>query len=550
MARITSLGRRAARIVSLRRSAAKARRGEPDPSASGPWARAHLDGGSGLLSIVLESTEPTQVRLRQSVASLTAQLDRVDARTHRLTLGAIERYGTITPLRTGIWRLEAFTPQGWFPVLASEPTKGSVSDNAGAVNYRLYSTPAGLELHSISKQRFDQRWEPVQKYRAARLPRKASTRPVERSVVYECFWGQQVSGNPRALIKPIRTRLPGIVEYWVIDPGSTYAPEGMSPLVRWSAEWYSVLASAGLVVSNAALPSHFQRRSGQTVLQTWHGTPLKRLGLDMLTFEHMGASYTENLRTRSAQWSLLLAPNEHCSEVYPGAFDYDGQLLEVGSPRNDVLASGPDPDTVQRIRSGLSIPEGHRVVLIAPTFRDGAHQSGGAAAVGHIDLDRLCRALGDQVTVLFRAHNWISATDAPVEHPNLLNVSDYPDIADLYQVADLLVTDYSSVMFDFAVTGRPMVFHTPDLEHYRDELRGWYFDLQAVAPGPITRTADELSAAIAHGLAIGAPGEYAERYEAFVQRFNAWERGDASQRVADALVKASVFDAVSPKDSL
>ena len=99
MARITSLGRRAARIVSLRRSAAKARRGEPDPSASGPWARAHLDEGSGLLSIVLESTEPTQVRLRQSVASLTAQLDRVDARTHRLTLGAIERYGTITPNR-------------------------------------------------------------------------------------------------------------------------------------------------------------------------------------------------------------------------------------------------------------------------------------------------------------------------------------------------------------------------------------------------------------------------------------------------------------------
>ena len=94
------------------------------------------------------------------------------------------------------------------------------------------------------------------------------------------------------------------------------------------------------------------------------------------------------------------------------------------------------------------------------------------------------------------------------------------------------------------------MFHTPDLEHYRDELRGWYFDLQAVAPGPITRTADELSAAIAHGLAVGAPGEYAERYEAFVQRFNAWERGDASQRVADALVKASVFDAVSPKDSL
>ena len=197
---------------------------------------------------------------------------------------------------------------------------------------------------------------------------------MERSVVYECFWGQQVSGNPRALIKPIRTRLPGIVEYWVIDPGSTYAPEGMSPLVRWSAEWYSVLASAGLVVSNAALPSHFQRRSGQTVLQTWHGTPLKRLGLDMLTFEHMGASYTENLRTRSAQWSLLLAPNEHCSEVYPGAFDYDGQLLEVGSPRNDVLARRPHPARPPAhsgdLLGGVFLSEPCRPHLL-PTLRQG-----------------------------------------------------------------------------------------------------------------------------------------------------------------------------------
>ncbi len=550
MVHLTSFGHRLGQRLSRLYAESRARRGEPDPNASGPWARASLDTASGLLLVVLESSGANQVRLRHSIGSLTVELERIDAGTHQLPLGAIKRYGTVTPLRTGAWHLEAATTAGWLPVLALAPTKGTVSDAAAGVNYRLLSTPSGLEIHSVAQPYFDQRWRPVQSYRAALVPRRAERRPLKRAVVYECFWGRQVSGNPRALIEPLRQRLPGVAEYWVIDPGSTYAPAGMKALVRWSSEWHMVLASAGLVVTNAALPDHFRRRDGQVVLQTWHGTPLKRLGLDMLTFEHMSPAYAETLRIASAQWSLLLAPNKFCSEVYPGAFAYGGSLLEVGSPRNDALSNGTQPARLEQIRSGLGIEMNRRVVLVAPTFRDGAHSAGGAAAAGHIDLDRLCEALGDGVTVLFRAHNWVSATDAPMERDNLLNVSDYPDIADLYQVADLLVTDYSSVMFDFAVTGRPMVFHTPDLEHYRDELRGWYFDLQAVAPGPITRTADELSAAIAHGLAVGAPGEYAERYEAFVQRFNAWERGDASQRVADALVKASVFDAVSPKDSL
>ncbi len=546
MARITSLGRRMGRYVRRLYVTNRERSGSPDPAATGPWAVANVDTPSGLLSVELAPDDATQVRLRHDLSSLTTPLEHVDAETHHLQLGAVQRYGTATPLRTGTWHVEARTPNGWERLLSREPTKGSVPDIPGGVSYRLGSTPAGLEVRSLSRIQFDQRWKLVQRFRAAALPRQASLRPLARAVVYECFWGRQVGDNPRALIEPIRKRFPAIAEYWVISPGHTYAPAGMVPLVRWSSQWYAMLATAELVVTNAAMPDHFRRRGGQTVVQTWHGTPLKRLGLDMLSFEHMSPNYVENLRIRSQQWSLLLSPSPLCSEVYPKAFDYAGPMLEVGSPRNDVLVGTPDAALIVATRQQLGLDDAQRVVLVAPTFRDGQHQSGDLASTGLIDLDALCEALGEDVTVLFRAHNWIDAAAVPVDRCNLVNVSDHPDIAELYLVADALVTDYSSVMFDFAVTGRPMVFHTPDLEHYRDELRGWYFDLEAEAPGPITRSAEELASAVTDALTHGTPTTHSDRYQAFTERFNAWEDGNAADRVADALVDAASRGGAAP----
>jgi len=110
-----------------------------------------------------------------------------------------------------------------------------------------------------------------------------------------------------------------------------------------------------------------------------------------------------------------------------------------------------------------------------------------------------------------------------------VDVSDYPDIADLYLAADVLVTDYSSAMFDFACTGRPMVFFTPDLERYRDEVRGFYFDFEAEAPGPILRATDEVVEVLKHGDFTA----YKARYEEFAAKFCPWDDGRASARVVD-----------------
>jgi len=361
-------------------------------------------------------------------------------------------------------------------------------------------------------------------------------RALERSVVFECFYGRQVSCHPRALLEPLRQRLDGWTPYWVVSPGYTYAPPGTIPLVRWSSEWYERCATTSLLVSNSGLAPQFRKQPDQVVLQTWHGTPLKRIGLDMLTFDHFRSSYRRERVIEAQQWSYLVSPSAFCSEIFPRAFAYDGPLLEVGSPRNDCLVKPPPAAEIAGIRRRLGITDGSRVVLYAPTWRDNDKRSGSWVGNVPFDLSAAARAVGPDVVILFRAHSNISRLSLLSDEPNVVNVSDYPDIQDLYLASDALITDYSSVMFDFACLGRPMGFHCPDLEEYRDELRGWYFDLEQAAPGPITRELTAFPELVDAVLNDGKQIVASAAYRAFGDRFCASERGDAAERVADTVV--------------
>jgi CDP-glycerol glycerophosphotransferase len=180
------------------------------------------------------------------------------------------------------------------------------------------------------------------------------------------------------------------------------------------------------------------------------------------------------------------------------AFSYDGDVCESGYPRNDLLCSGEAPQVAERVRRRLGLPDGKRVVLYAPTWRDNQYYASGRYRFDfRLDLERAWQQLGDDYVVLLRGHHHM-ADDVPEGgRPGFaINVTAYPDISELFLVSDILVTDYSSVMFDFAATGRPMLFFTYDLEQYRDNLRGFYFDFAAEAPGPLLATSDEVLAAI------------------------------------------------------
>lgn len=492
---------------------------------------ADVDETSGVITLSGDEAVPG-LRLRHEAAGLVVELDRTDPGVWRLRLGALRRYGTTMPLRPGDWHLES-AEDGSRPLVGPAERSWTWEDRSSGISYRIRIDAGGLRVRSLVAPRLDQTWSSLNRARSALARRRAGRAGTGRRIVYECLWGRQVSGNPRALVEPLRRALPDADHRWTVEPGYGHAPPGTEPLIRWSPEWHDALAGAGLVVTNAALPNVFRRRSDQQVLQTWHGTPLKRIGLDMLSFEHMSPGYERDLRTQSRQWTHLLAPNRFCAEVYPRAFAYEGPLLTVGSPRNDLLLGPADPPLVERVRRALGIADGQRVVLFAPTFRDSDLGRRQAGASGGPDLEAL-GALGDGVTLLYRAHDYVADAGAPTTS-RVRNVSDYPDIAELYLIADVLVTDYSSVMFDFALTGRPIVYYCPDLEHYRDELRGWYFDLEATAPGPITADEAALAEALAEALELGVPAGFGERYRAFRERYGGWERGDAADRVAERL---------------
>jgi CDP-glycerol glycerophosphotransferase len=175
------------------------------------------------------------------------------------------------------------------------------------------------------------------------------------------------------------------------------------------------------------------------------------------------------------------------------------------------------------------------VVLYAPTWRDDKYYASGRYRFDHrLDVEQAWKQLGDDYVILMRGH-YHTADDVPagVRPGFVLNVTGYPSISELFLVSDVLVTDYSSAMVDFAATGKPMVFFTYDLEDYRDDLRGFYFDFESVVPGPLLTTSDEVIAAVADLDAVR--DTYRAKYDAFTARFGPLDDGRAGARACDAI---------------
>jgi CDP-glycerol glycerophosphotransferase len=210
-------------------------------------------------------------------------------------------------------------------------------------------------------------------------------------------------------------------------------------------------------------------------------------------------------------------------------------VIETGYPRNDVLSS-PDRHAIRgRVRRELGIADDRTVVLYAPTWRDDAVFEEGAKDFAlALDVDAFEQRLGGDHLLLLRLHYMLTGRLAALDHPSVRDVSAHPDVSELYLAADVLVTDYSSTMFDFAVTGRPQLFFTYDLEDYGDRLRGFYFDFAPIAPGPLLRTGAELLDALADLPHVAA--DHAERYSAFRETFCQLEDGHATDRVVARLL--------------
>ncbi|GGT92541.1 bifunctional glycosyltransferase/CDP-glycerol:glycerophosphate glycerophosphotransferase [Actinomadura citrea] len=360
--------------------------------------------------------------------------------------------------------------------------------------------------------------------------------PVRELVVFDAYKGRQYACNPRGIYDELRRRETDLECVWVTENGQFGKPSGARTVLAGTREHYEALARARYIFGNWSQQEWFTKREDQTYVQCWHGTPLKKLGYDVKKMPFKRTEGVDWMEYDVPQWDLLLAQNAFSVPLFRRAFGYTGDVLESGYPRNDVLSSPHRDEIAAAVRRRLGIPEGKRVVLYAPTWRDDFHQAIGKRAFSlEFEIDRFRAALGRDHVLLLRTHYLV--TDRPRLRPGdcVMDVSVYPDISELFLISDVLVTDYSSSMFDFAVTGRPMVFFTYDLERYRDHVRGFYFDFDAEAPGPLLATTQDVVEALRDPAALETG--FRDARAAFAARYCPHDDGHAGARVLDRVLR-------------
>ncbi|MFB7289850.1 bifunctional glycosyltransferase/CDP-glycerol:glycerophosphate glycerophosphotransferase [Actinacidiphila glaucinigra] len=347
-------------------------------------------------------------------------------------------------------------------------------------------------------------------------------------VVYAAYWNRGVLCSPAAIYRKARELAPHLHGVWVVRRGERDAvPEGVDRVEVNSRRYWELLARARFLVNNANFTGEVVKRPGQVYLQTHHGTPLKHMGMDLRAHPAVakGMSF-RRLLDHADQWDYSLSANPHSSEVWERVYPGGYLTLPTGYPRNDAYFTAGAED-VRRIRARLGIPDGVRAILYAPTHRDYQREF-----VPQLDLARLCRALGREYLVLVRAHYFHSGAGPAALPEGALDVSAHTPLEELCLASDALLTDYSSLMFDYAGLDRPIVVHSADWEVYR-AARGVYFDLVSGRPGDTPGVVARDEAAIATAFRSGAwssPGA-AELRAAFRARFCPWDDGRAAERV-------------------
>ncbi|ROQ97737.1 CDP-glycerol:poly(glycerophosphate) glycerophosphotransferase [Streptomyces sp. 2132.2] len=343
--------------------------------------------------------------------------------------------------------------------------------------------------------------------------------------VFSAYWHGGYACNPAAIEAKLRELAPRMRTAWICDPQhAATLPAQTAALRPGSAAYWTALARATYLTTNVNFERALVKRPGQVLLQTQHGTPLKRVGLDLQ--DRPAATPTTDfagLLRGADQWDYLLSANRHSTLVWERAIPSSYTTLEYGYPRNDAFHRATSQD-VAALRERLGIPLGSTAVLYAPTHRDYRR-----SRPEHLDFERVLRDLGPRFTILARTHlTYADAPAQPVRHPRLVDVSGYPSVEELCLASDALVTDYSSLMFDYAALDRPIVIHADDWEAY-EAARGTYFDLRTCPPGAIARTEDELVDIFTTGHWQGSRS--AQLRAAFRSRFCSYDDGHAAERV-------------------
>lgn len=359
--------------------------------------------------------------------------------------------------------------------------------------------------------------------------RRALDRPVDPGLaVFSAYWDRGVACNPAAIAAKLAELAPRIHPVWVVTKDNApLLPPGTDHVIPGTRRYWEVLATAKYLTSNVNFPNAVVKRPDAIHVQTHHGTPLKRMGLDQM--QHPAAAKGMNfaaLLARIDKWDYSVSANSHSTRMWERAYPSRYVSLDYGYPRNDVFYSAT-ASGIRAIRDRLGIAPGATAVLYAPTHRD--YEAGWTP---RLDLAALADRLGENTVLLVRGHYFYGGAASPLaglrRTGRVVDVSSYDPVEELSLAADALITDYSSIMFDYANLDRPMVIYADDWETYAT-TRGVYFDLMSEAPGQVARTQDELAEIFTSG---AWRDETATKARAvFRRRFCEYDDGRAAERV-------------------
>lgn len=382
---------------------------------------------------------------------------------------------------------------------------------------------------------------------SVRKLRALSTRVDDNLVIFESFSGSKYNDSPK-LIYEILVNMPEYNNFkfvWSLKSEESYnGPKNdrMRLVKHGSGAYFKAFAQAKYWVVNDWLPLDVYKRPEQIAVQTWHGTPLKRLRYDIpdtVQTQH----HAQDLRVSDRdmkRYDYLISSSKFTSKAFTSAFNLKGLgkediILETGFPRNDALV-GYEDEKVLQIKRTLNIPVDKKIILYAPTWRDDTYKEE-YQPEDLIDVDFLRNELGSEYVLLFRSHSMMLKSSKTSRAGDfLIDVSEYDDVNDLYIISDALITDYSSVFFDYAILRRPIIFYMYDLEHYQDDLRGFYLDLNTL-PGDIVRDKKQIISILQD--LPSYMHKHKKRYEEFNMRYNNLADGLSTERVIRKVFKSN-----------
>lgn len=365
--------------------------------------------------------------------------------------------------------------------------------------------------------------------------------PVKKNwVLFESFGGKSYSDNCKYIYEYMLKNYSNDYKYiWVMRDHSIAIPGNPIIIKPDTYKYLYYLARAKYLVFNSRQPIWYNKRKESVFIETWHGTPLKKLVFDMEDVHSASLTHKEDFYKVSRKWDYLLSDNAFSTEVFEHAFLFDKEkIVEYGYPRNDLLYADNADEITKRVKDKLGIPQDKKVILYAPTWRDDEFYSNGEYKFSlAVDIEQMKQRLGEEYVLLLRTHYFVvDQVDSLCGDGFVYNGSRYQDVTELYLASDICVTDYSSVFFDYANLRRPLLFFTYDLEKYREELHGFYIDMESEVPGPLLQTNEELIQALEHINDIEET--YKERYNRFYDRFCGVDDGHAAERVVEKLIRS------------